>query len=193
MLRQRPSGVVSNSRYSAGLGAAIIFREGPKVRILLPPAKSLRIFGSSRNEEDRAWTVPAKQPFRSAGAGGDAERPGTAGIGSPAGKRRRIELQTRIRAEDDPAIARTRKRGAIGCLAEFGDVPRNGNAAVGIVHLDHDVPAALGDGEFCLSVRRGPEPETALASMPTRSSFPTGPISGSTERKRMAVLVLCAD
>ena len=88
-------------------------------------------------------------------------------------------IADRIRAEDDPAIARTRNRGANGCLAEFGVVPRNGNAAVGIVHRDHDVPAALGGGEFCLSVRRGPEPETARASMPARSSFPTGPISGS--------------
>jgi len=107
-----------------------------------------------------------------------AERPCAAGIGSPAGKRRRIELQTRIRAEDDPAIARTRNRGANGCLAEFGVVPRNGNAAVGIVHLDHDVPAWAAASSVCPSgAARNPRPpwprcRRDRVSRPARSAVP---------------------
>jgi hypothetical protein len=79
-----------------------------------------------------------------------------------------------MRAEDDLAVTGTRNRGADDRLVEFGVVPRDSNAAVGIVHFDHYVSAALGGRELCLSIRRGPEPESAWrrrwppAEMPLR-------------------------
>src|SRR5215471_5736539 len=102
------------------------------------------------------------------------KRPWAAGLASSAGKRQRIEFQIRIRAEDDPAIAGPSNRGASDGPVEFGVVPRDDNAAVGIVQLDNDVSAALGGRELCLSIRRGPEPEPAWrnrrppAEMPLR-------------------------
>jgi len=66
-----------------------------------------------------------------------------------------------MRRHDDSAIAGAGNRRPDYRLAEVRVVPADGGAAVGIVHVDGDIAAALGGGEFCLSVRRGPESQAA--------------------------------
>src|SRR5436309_11315628 len=77
------------------------------------------------------------------------------------GNRLRIELRPRMRRHDDSAIAGAGNRRPDYRLAEVRVVPADGGAPVGIVHVDGDIAAALGGGEFCLSVRRGPESQAA--------------------------------
>ena len=71
----------------------------------------------------------------------------------------RIELQIRVRPQDDPAIAVARNRGADNGLAEAGVIPADRDAAIGIFHVDDNVATTLCRGEFGLAGRRGPEPE----------------------------------
>src|ERR1700737_4537597 len=66
-----------------------------------------------------------------------------------------------MRAQDDAAIAGPRKRCADNRRTEASIVPADDHAAVGIVHIDDNVAAALGGSEFSLAVGRGAEPEPA--------------------------------
>jgi len=87
-----------------------------------------------------------------------AEWPVAPALRSTAGDRLGIKAQARVRTQNNATIAGPRSRGADNRLAETDVVPADDRAAVGIVHIDDDVAAALGGGEFCLAVGRGAEP-----------------------------------
>ena len=103
-----------------------------------------------------------------------AKGPRAPGLRSTMGDRLRIEAQARVRAHDDTAIARPRNRGADNRLAEFGVVPPDDHAALGIIHVDDDVATALGGDEFCLAVRRGAESQPARRHRRPPTEMPLG-------------------
>jgi hypothetical protein len=88
-----------------------------------------------------------------------AKRPSSAGLGSPTRDRKRIKLQSGMRSDDDPAIAGASNRRTEDRLAEAGVIPADGDLAVGIVHIDAYLPAAISDDQLRLPVRHGPETE----------------------------------
>ena len=79
-----------------------------------------------------------------------------------------------MRPQDDPAITRPRDRRADDRLAEARIVPAHRDAAVGIVHVDDDVAAAMRGGQLCLTVGRVAEAEPAGRHRRPPAEMPLG-------------------
>ena len=103
-----------------------------------------------------------------------AKRPGAPWLRSPTGDRLRVEVQVRVRAQDDATVARPRNGGANNRLTEAGVVPADDRAMVGIVHFDDDIAAAMGGREFRLPVGRRAEPEPARRHSRPPTEMPLG-------------------